>query len=100
MDAIQIMMALMLTLSEPCFALPDEQTTLSGTTYRIERYHCGDALVKVWSRYCPDGHGHWSRPFLMEDERTGNGVYLDRFAGLNAGWHVLINDVYIPRCGT
>ncbi len=100
MDAIAMLMTLMLTLSEPCTALPDEQTVLSGETYRIETYRCGETRVKVWSRYCPDGRGYWSRPFLLEDDHSGRGVYLGRFAELHTGWHVLINDVYIPRCGT
>jgi hypothetical protein len=100
MDAITMMMALMLTLSEPCTPLPDDVTRLQGETYRVERYRCGETVIKVWARWCAEGRGFWSRPFLLEDDRTGHGVYLDRFAGLNASWHVQLDEVYIPRCGS
>lgn len=100
MDAITVLMLLMLTVSEPCTALPDQQTRLGGETYRIEAYRCGEMTTRVWSRWCPEGQGFWSRPFLLEDQASGRGVYLNRFAELQAGWHVRLDEVYVPRCGT
>jgi len=99
MDAIQIIMLLLLTLNEPCTALPDQQTDLQGQTYKIEPYRCGDAQVRVWSVWCAEARGYWSRPFLMEDEHSGKGVYLNRFAELQTGWHVALDEVYRPHCG-
>lgn len=111
MDALQVLMALMLTFNEPCTALPDARTTRGGRDYKIETYRCGDAMVRLWSSWCrlpavagepraARGEGYWSRPFLLEDERSGKGVYLNRFAELQVGWHVMIDEVYLPRCGT
>ncbi len=99
MDALTLLMSLMLTLSEPCTALPDQMTKIGGRDYRVESYRCGETKILVWSSWCPDGKGFWSRPFLMEDDRSGKGIYLNRFAELQTGWHVLLNDIYIPACG-
>lgn len=114
MDALQVLMALLLTVNEPCTALPDQQTALGGQTFKVAPYRCGDATIRLWSGWCPrpavsgvpdhgsrgTDHGYWSRPFLMEDEQSGQGVYLNRFAELQTGWHVLFDEVYVPRCGT
>lgn len=98
MDALEIIMALMLTLSEHCTLLPDQQTRLGGENYRIEIYRCGETTIRRWSRHCAAGN-YWSRPFLLENARTGEGVYLNRFGALEAGWHVSLDDVYVPACG-
>lgn len=102
MDAIALVMALFLTASEPCTELPARETVVGGETYRIQALRCGEATVKVWSYQCqarPGSTPYWSRPFLLEEERTGEGLYLNRFAELQAGWHVALDDVYRPACG-
>lgn len=99
MDALVILMSLMLHYTEPCITMPDKFMRLSGREYRIETYRCGDAVLKVWSRQCVVGAAtYWSRPFLMEDEQSGKGVYMNQFAELQAGWHVSLDSVYYPAC--
>jgi len=101
MDALTLLMSLMLTLSEPCIALPDTVTQLGSETYRVERYRCGETSLVLWTRRCNEASPveYWTRPFLMENERTGEGIYLNRFAELQAGWHVKLDEIYQPACG-
>jgi hypothetical protein len=102
MDAITIMLALVLQVNEPCTEMPPRVTDVGGETYRIQPLRCGDTTIRVWSYRCHvamSGETYWSRPFLMEDDRTGEGIYLNRFAELQAGWHVGLNELYRPACG-
>lgn len=99
MDAISLLMGVMLMVSEPCSWLPDEHMQISGMDVKVTRLWCGDAHIRAWQRWCPDGRGFWTWPFLMEEETSGKGVYLNEFAGLQTGWHVTMNEVYFPACG-
>lgn len=99
MDALSLMMLLFLTLSEPCNAMPAEETRLQGEDFQVLRFECGAKSFKVWSRRCVEG-GYWSRPFLLEETNSGQGFYFDRFADVHSGWHVRLEETYVPRCGS
>jgi hypothetical protein len=100
MDAIVVMMSVFLHLSEPCTALPAVETMIAQQTYQVAPFDCGSKRLEIWQRRCEDGQGYWSRPFLLVDVASQQGFYLDRFGEVHSGWHVLMNDCYIPRCGS
>lgn len=100
MDAIQLLMVLFLNLNEPCSAMPADDTRLSQQEYRQLRFDCGAKQFRIWSRRCRDGQGYWGRPFFLEEVNSQHGIYLNRFGELHTGWHVSLDDTYVPSCGT
>jgi len=99
MDALSLMMALFLNLSEACTALPAEEQQVGREAFQILNYRCGDKSFRIWSRRCTDGRPYWSRPFLLEETGTRQGFYLNQFAELQSGYRVELHDTYIPKCG-
>lgn len=99
MDAISAMVGLFLNLSVACNALPAMVTRLQGEDFQVLQFECGAKSFRVWSRRCVEG-GYWTRPFLLEETTSGQGFYFDRFAEVHSGWHVRLEDTYVPRCGT
>jgi hypothetical protein len=100
MDAISLVMALFLNLNEPCTALPAEESMIGGQDYRILRYDCGAKRFRIAQRLCREGRGFWGRPFLLQEEASQQGLYVNRFGEVMAGWHVAFDDVYFPACGS
>jgi hypothetical protein len=104
MDALQIiMMMFLLGPGSSCSALPAEATQLEGQNYQKMRWLCGDHQVEAWQRQCfgtDRKDEYWTRPFMLVDSTTGNRVYLNRFAEMQAGWHVPLDETYIPKCGS
>jgi len=99
MDAIQLLMMLFLNLSEPCTALPAQLQSIGRQNFQVMNYHCGGKDFKVWQRWCREGQGFWSRPFMLTEENTQEGIYMNQFGELVTGYHVTLDKIYIPRCG-
>ncbi len=86
MDAIQLLMAMFLNLSEPCNALPTLTEAIGGHDFQVLRYTCGGKEFKIWSAWCPDGRGFWSRPFMLTEENSQHEASYCRWR-LPASWH-------------
>ena len=86
-------------LNEQCNALPADETTISGTSYRLRLYRCGHRLWRLWQYRCPEGY--WSRVFQLDQaDPHEDSYYLDRFAGLHNGKPSLLVEAYRPTCGS
>lgn len=105
------MMVLFLNGNALCNARPMELQDIQGEHYRLLVWQCGERgtpegkTFRIWSRQCPPQAKRgeatwWSRPFLLEELTSGHGFYLNRFAELQSGWHVLLDDTYYPDCGS
>ncbi|MCS6290368.1 MAG: hypothetical protein H8K10_15540 [Nitrospira sp.] len=99
MDALSLMMALFLNLSEACTALPADEQRVGLERFQILNYACGDKRFRIWSRRCLDGRPYWSRPFLLEETGSGQGFYMNQFAEVQSGYHVELRETYVPKCG-
>ena len=97
MTATELIVALFLSMS--CTMGAIDQTILSHETYQVTTYRCVSHTFKVWQRFCNEGRGYYSRPFLIEETKTGQGFYLNRFGEIMAGQRVDMNQLYIPSCG-
>jgi hypothetical protein len=97
MSPIELLMMLFLNMSEPCNALPAEVQSLGRQDYQILAWQCGDKKFKIWQKACEGKY--WSRPFFLEEENSQSGIYQNQFAELQTGYHVNINETYVPRCG-
>lgn len=98
MNATELVIALFLSAS--CTMTDIQQTVLSKETYQVTSYRCLTHTFAVWQRFCKDGQGYFSRPFLITEKHTGESFYLSRFGEIMAGVHVEISEVYQPMCGT
>lgn len=109
MDAIWLMVLLFLNGNALCEADPATLTKLGGQTYQVLQWTCGDKQFQVWQRWCPMNdppgvepsppRGYWSRPYYLEETRSGHGFYLNRFAEIHAGIHIDVEEIYRPPCG-
>ena len=99
MDAISLIMILFLNLNEPCTALPADETRISGEDYQILRYACGSKNFRIWQRKCQEGQGYWGRPFFLVEENSQMGLYINRFGEIHTGFHVMLEETYLPHCG-
>jgi len=76
-----------------------DHTDIRKDTYQVTTYRCVTHTFKVWQRFCAEGRGFYSRPFMIEETHTGEGFYLNRFGEIMAGVRVELGEVYIPACG-
>lgn len=97
MTATELIIALFLSMS--CTITAIDETVLSKETYQITSYRCTTQTFKVWQRFCHEGRGYYSRPFLITETHTGESFYLNRFGEIMAGIRIEIGEVYIPTCG-
>ena len=97
MTATELIIALFLSMS--CSMSAIDQTVLSQETYQITTYRCVKHTFKVWQRFCNEGRGYYSRPFLVEETHSGESFYLGRFGDIMAGIHVSMSEVHVPACG-
>ena len=87
MDAISLVIALFLNLSQVCDAMPAAETRLNEHTYRVLIWNCDHGKVfHAWEQRCPDGS--YSLPFYLEETTSSRGLYVNRFgevmaAGIN-----------------
>jgi len=95
--ATELIIALFLSMS--CTMAEIDQTVLSKETYQVTTYRCVTHTFKVWQRFCKEGRGFYSRPFMIEETHTGETFYLSRFGEVMAGVRVELGEVYIPACG-
>lgn len=105
------MIALLINGNGLCTAAREELRDLGGQTYRLQIWRCDGRIDermsewRAWARQCPP-HAKpgeatwWSRPFLLEEARTGAGFYMNRFAEIHAGHQVALDDTYYPDCGS
>lgn len=100
MDAITLLMVLFLNLNEPCTAKPVEEQRIGRQDFQLMRWDCGAKQFRIWSRKCREGQGYWGRPFFLEEVNSQQGLYMNRFGELHTGWHVSMDDVYFPACGS
>lgn len=109
MDAIQLMLALFLHAVLVCTAEPTEvrrlDTKPDPILYQVQTYDCGAKRFEVWARACfnQDRHeGYLARPFLLAEVHEHVGFYLNQFGEVHASvtGGLMINDVYVPGCGT
>lgn len=97
MTATELVIALFLSAS--CSMADITETKLGRDLYQITTYHCLTHEFKVWQRFCREGRGFYSRPFLIQEARTGESFYLNRFGEVMAGRYVEVGEVYMPACG-
>ena len=97
MTATELIIALFLSMS--CTMTDIQQQDLSKQTYQVTTYRCVTHTFKVWQRFCNEGQGYYSRPFLIEETHTGEGFYLNQFGEIMAGQRVEMNQLYVPACG-
>lgn len=95
--ATELIIALFLSMS--CTMASIDQTVLSKETFQVTTYRCVTHTFKVWQRFCKEGQGFYSRPFLIEETHSGQGFYLNRFGEIMAGQNVSMDTVYVPSCG-
>jgi hypothetical protein len=109
MDAIQVMMALFLNAMLACSAHPIEDRTLdhkpNPIQYQVMVYDCGDRQFEVWARACVNDDTHvryQARPFLLAETHSHVGFYVNQFGEVlaSATGGLLVNQVYVPLCGT
>ena len=97
MTATEMIIALFLSMS--CTMTEINETTLSKQTYQVTTYRCVIHTFKVWQRFCNEGRGYYSRPFLIIEDNSGESFYLSRFGEIMAGQRIELKEVYIPACG-
>lgn len=76
-----------------------DQTDIGKETYQMTTYRCVTHTFKVWQRFCREGQGFYSRPFLIEETHSGESFYLNRFGEVMAGKRIELGEVYVPHCG-
>lgn len=97
-------MVLFLNLNEPCTAMPVEEQRIGRQEFQQLRFDCGAKQFRIWSRFCRFANGathdgYWGRPFFLEEVNSQQGLYLNRFGELHTGWHVHLDETYVPHCG-
>lgn len=97
MTATELIIALFLSMS--CTMTSIDETTLNKDTYQVTTYRCVTHTFTVWQRFCHEGRGFYSRPFLINETHSGESFYLNRFGEVMAGVRVELAEVYIPACG-
>lgn len=112
MDALQLVLALLIGVSEPCTPMPARDVANEAGQFRVERLVCGQTTLELWSRGCilsaPErsvrkattkaSPAYYSRPFLLVEVNTGKGIYMNEFGEMVVGWHVDFDTVYFPSC--
>ncbi len=107
MDLIAIMASLFLNLSTGCDAMKAEVISVHGQDFLIQSWSCQDKhgsahLWRTWQRECVAGNKekYWGRPYFMEDTVSGMSFYNNQFAELQGGYGAMIENAYLPSCGS
>ena len=102
MDLIGVMLSLFLNFSDGCSASPAEARKVNGEQYQVLAYDCGTHHWQVWQHECvmPNGTRYYGRPYFLTDADTSFSFYLNRFGELQGGYGALIQEAYLPLCGS
>ena len=100
MTPIELLLTWFISFNAACLPAQYDITKLSGDTFKVVDWSCKAPVhLRVWYRWCVDGQGFWSRPFLMENTDTNEGFYMNKFGEIMWGYNPSLSDVYIPKCG-
>lgn len=107
MDLIAIIAALFLNGASGCDAMKASVQRINGHDFMIQSWACQDKkeiihIWRTWQRECiaQNGAHFWGRPYFLEDQTNQMAFYANRFGELQGGYGAMIDDAYVPLCGS
>jgi len=100
MDTLLVLIMFVINQPEVCTALPAEVRHVGPTTYQVLSWTCGPRTWHAWQKWCTDGQGYFGWPFFLEETSSHMALYLNRFGEVHSGQGALLENAYVPHCGS
>jgi hypothetical protein len=98
MSPIELLIAFFITANPACYAHKAEAQRIGRQEYQVLNWSCNEHSWQAWQRKCPDGN-YYSHVFYLQETRTQQSIYLDRFGGVVVAVVAQLEDMWIPACG-